>query len=463
MIKYLPLKWLSIFIAPMIATLITVYVFWPGSMSWDSIYQLRQARFGIIDNFHPPLMVYIWRPLDRILPGPGLILVLQNILFYFSLAYILYYFLKSPILTTILLLSSMGFLPTLGLLAVIWKDTLMMGFFMAAFAFLLHADSKNSKIALVASLVFCFCGVACRHNALPAAIPIWVYAGYITVKCFPHAQERFAFKKIILIPVILLSITIVNLVALDAINTYNIPYKMGRFPYTDLIISDLMGLSYFSGVNLLAPCLYQHHADFSQQDIKNIYFPQNPQLSYWPGYLAHKNYSGKNKSENFKLLSLNENCNSKKLESYWYTAISNYPWEYLKHRWTVSKIFLGIYPYCPVMLPTYDRIDSNDLGVVNQERQVKKIVMSHILGQINGPFYRAVYLYLLGLVLLILIALIRVDGWHLLALIGLSASFYLLPLFFIASVGDYRYQSWGVAGTFLILEVSIGKFVKRIL
>ena len=49
-------------------------------MSEDSFIQLAQARSGDFTALHPPLMALLWKPLDALLPGPGLLLVVQALL-----------------------------------------------------------------------------------------------------------------------------------------------------------------------------------------------------------------------------------------------------------------------------------------------------------------------------------------------------------------------------------------------
>src|SRR4051812_38167548 len=75
-----------VFFVAAACALFTVAVYFPGYMSPDSVEQLRQARFGVPNNMYPPLMAYIWSITDKIWPGPAGMLILNNIVFWFSLA-----------------------------------------------------------------------------------------------------------------------------------------------------------------------------------------------------------------------------------------------------------------------------------------------------------------------------------------------------------------------------------------
>src|SRR4051794_3012093 len=69
---------------------VTCVVFYPGYMTDDSITQLRQAREGYYGDWHPPIMAWIWRILDRIIPGPFGMVLFHNLLFWTGLSFIAY-------------------------------------------------------------------------------------------------------------------------------------------------------------------------------------------------------------------------------------------------------------------------------------------------------------------------------------------------------------------------------------
>src|SRR4029079_14684594 len=50
----------------------------PGFMSFDSSWQLQEARAGHYTNWHPPVMAALWSILDRIVSGPAGMLMVQS-------------------------------------------------------------------------------------------------------------------------------------------------------------------------------------------------------------------------------------------------------------------------------------------------------------------------------------------------------------------------------------------------
>jgi len=144
-----------------------VYAF-PGYMSYDSVYQLSQARdIDRMNEWHPPLMAFIWSLLDKLVAGPLLMLVVQSVAFLLGLYFVLRHVMTSraaAVAAVVVLL-----LPqTIIVMAVIWKDAQMAGFLIASVAALL-SDKRRWRIA---GCAFLFLATAVRYNAAAATLPI---------------------------------------------------------------------------------------------------------------------------------------------------------------------------------------------------------------------------------------------------------------------------------------------------
>ena len=161
--------------------LTTVIVFAPGYMSPDSVDQLAQGRSGRYGDWFPPVMSWLWGRLDRAVPGPLGMLVFHNLLFWSGLG--LWVALVAPrwsLIVKCLMLLVIGFFPPIFLLlSTIWKDVGMAAAFLFASALLLYAERRRSLASLVLSLPALWYGVAVRHNAAIAALPLTLYAGFI--------------------------------------------------------------------------------------------------------------------------------------------------------------------------------------------------------------------------------------------------------------------------------------------
>ncbi|MCK3826000.1 MULTISPECIES: hypothetical protein [Pseudomonas] len=71
--QYLNLIGLALFILSMVS----IFSFYPGAMTWDSMDQLRQARAGEYSDWQPPTMAYVWSWLLPLTNGPGGMFLLQ--------------------------------------------------------------------------------------------------------------------------------------------------------------------------------------------------------------------------------------------------------------------------------------------------------------------------------------------------------------------------------------------------
>src|SRR3954467_12999000 len=68
--------------------LAVLMIFRSGYLTSDSVTQLQEARDFIFNGWHPPIMAFVWRYLDMVLPGPIGMLVFHNLMFWTALAII---------------------------------------------------------------------------------------------------------------------------------------------------------------------------------------------------------------------------------------------------------------------------------------------------------------------------------------------------------------------------------------
>jgi hypothetical protein len=157
----------------------TVAFYWPGFLSPDSLAQLSMARTGRFDDWHPPLMSAIWRPLDRAFPGSASMLVLQGALFWAGCGALIQGLARWR-WRAALLAVPLALPPVFALLGTIWKDVLFASLLLCCLAGLSRErPSRGLLFALPLGLAAC---VALRYNAFAAVLPL----------CFPWAR---AFRR----------------------------------------------------------------------------------------------------------------------------------------------------------------------------------------------------------------------------------------------------------------------------
>ena len=147
-------------------SLMMLYAY-PGFMSYDSVFQLLEARSGDFTNGHPPAMAALWQVLDNIIPGPILMLVLQVTCFQFGAYLVARHFVSKRVAAAIAS-GLLIFPPVAIVMAVIWKDCQMAAFLMLGTGLLMTTTRRSQLGGLAAMIV----GTAMRHNALAITFPI---------------------------------------------------------------------------------------------------------------------------------------------------------------------------------------------------------------------------------------------------------------------------------------------------
>lgn len=157
---------------------LTVWLFHPGYLSWDSAYQWFQVRSGEWNNVHPVIMTLVWSVTDRVWPGPGGLFLLHAALYWSGLALLATALLRRGWAQGLLVLG-LGLMPVVfALLPHLWKDIGMLVALIWTVALLAHELRRPSRALRLAAVLALAVACAYRHNALPLALPLlWYVAG----------------------------------------------------------------------------------------------------------------------------------------------------------------------------------------------------------------------------------------------------------------------------------------------
>ena len=156
-----------------------IAAFWPGQMSFDSGYTWWQARGGETTNIAPPVLIYLWRALDVLHEGPGLVFALHLALFWGGLA-LLVDALRIGRVRTIVLMLVVAFAPITWLLrGHVWTDVGLFSALLFVVGALAQAHATRGRVWIaVAAIPLLYAG-AVRHNALPAIVPLALWIGWL--------------------------------------------------------------------------------------------------------------------------------------------------------------------------------------------------------------------------------------------------------------------------------------------
>jgi hypothetical protein len=147
--------------------LFVIYAY-PGLMSFDSVWQLQQARhLEPYNDWQPPVMAVMWRVTDLIMAGPFPMLVLQSTAFLLGAFGLLRHVMSerwAALVAAGVLLAPQSIV----VMAVVWKDCQMAGFLLASIAALLSPRRRWRIVGY--GLIFL--ATAVRYNAAAATLPI---------------------------------------------------------------------------------------------------------------------------------------------------------------------------------------------------------------------------------------------------------------------------------------------------
>lgn len=162
----------------------------PGFVSNDSISQWNQVtEVTTSTDWHPPVMIYIWRVLYAFTGQFNSILVLQLSMFWLAIGLLSVYLYRS---NRSWLAATLPFLVAVSplvapLTGVIWKDVQLMAALLLASALMINFQKiQHGKRSLIfLSIVLILYAAVLRHNALVAVIPLlywWLssYAGFLS-------------------------------------------------------------------------------------------------------------------------------------------------------------------------------------------------------------------------------------------------------------------------------------------
>jgi hypothetical protein len=220
-----------------VAGLLHAAVYWPGIMIWDAIRQYGEALSGRYDDWHPPLLDWLWRQTLAIAPGPGPMLTLQLLLYWGGFALLSARAAGDGRKRLAWALAAFAFLPlAVALLGEVMKDAMMAASLVAATG-LIAWRRPWAEAGALALLLF---AAALRFNALFAALPLLLA---LLPRGWRSGRLRFAFAAAVGAALLLLPLPAANRL-LDAR-----PSGVGL----SLVIFDLGGITARSGESVFPP------------------------------------------------------------------------------------------------------------------------------------------------------------------------------------------------------------------
>jgi hypothetical protein len=421
--------------APLIAALtaggfaLTLYVFYPGVMTFDARYVYQDIGKAFFGDWQSPVMTLLWSLIDPIAPGPASLSLLTAGLYWLAFGLLaLTIARRSPRLA--LLLPLLALTPSAFVfVGIIWRDVLFAAawLFAGALVFAIADRSSSARMAgqAVALGLLAF-GVLLRPNALAAA-PI--FAAYLL---WPL---HFSWKRL---AVLYLPMAI-GLYVLVQVVYYDVLGATRQYPLHSIMVFDLGGISHFANDNVFpGSWTAAETALITEGCYKpvawDIYWTQDPCRFVMARLERDKIFS------------------SPALTQGWTSAVLKHPLAYLRHRATFMWTFLV---GANLTMWTLDLDDTSKVAFVDNPRLMALKTLHDALK--STPLFRAGSWLLLDLIVCLFAWRRRHTpaGAFAIGVCG-SAAVYVLTFSAVGVATDFRYALWGVfaglAGTIAIAQ-----------
>ncbi len=299
---------------PLIGFLGTALLFWPGLLRPDSITQMQQGVAGVFNDFHPPMLGFVWGLFDSIHKGPGPILLL-HLGFYWG-AVALYAHAEIHKAKWFFLMAL--FPPVLAYQLLIIKDIAFVNSYLFAQAWLhfysvrgdhLPGDHPGLRPSLLSLLGWCivvFYGTACAYQAAVVLPWLCLWLGKIY---WPSSIKKWFYGGGLVFVVLITGVEIFN-------RTMTTPTHSSQH----LKLYDLAGISKQLDQPIF-PDYLRLNPSYDFERIKNLYNPTRvDDLTF---------------INDTPLPQAVDELQRQALQTAWLQAIIGHPIAYLKHRWGI--------------------------------------------------------------------------------------------------------------------------------
>jgi hypothetical protein len=409
-------------------------------MSEDSISQLTQGRAWQFDDWHPPVMAALWGLIDKLIPGPLGMLLLHNGL-YWGAAAVFWKVTRRKSVWIGIAIGLVGFMPqVLALLGTIWKDVGLGTSLFLASALLYTSSQTKSKAALWTTAPLLFYGLAIRHNAALAILPLTLWSAFIASKHYPALTRRVTRFRLlpVLIGFLYFALLLIAVVAVTRL------LVKGRETYVvqSIWLHDLVAISKARG-EAVFPAYVVQNKSFSLKKVTDNYNPA--------GSTAIAPDSG--------IALTNQPDDIADLRATWLRAILDNKAVYLRHRWSMFEQLIG-FKTDNVCFPYLSETSPNPFGYTHNTGRVRAYVTKYFSYFKNSLLFRG-FLWLLiaaGLVYFALRERLRGD-FEITFVLAVSSLLYGAGYFFTAPACDFRFLWWTTISALVALIFFVGSII----
>lgn len=412
-----------------IVAFVVAHTFSPGFVSFDSWRQYAQVlKQDPLNDAHPVIMVYVWRFLKEIFGDPGVMLGFHQF-FYWSGVAALACLTCRTIWPRFAVFLAIGFCPPLFILSLhVWKDVgMLVGLLWAAIGLLAFARAQGRQPAAGLSIAIALCSMfyatAVRLNGFaPTFFLLAALAALILAPKVSSVRRRLIVGASMVALAASAQVTAMNALNADAKKVY----ALGT-----LMVWDMVEISLDQQTDYLPPYLSRTVKTDLLTELRNV---RSREANY----------------KSFGIISPYPPAEyQQRLVADWFALVRRHPGSYLRHRFHVIGVMLGLRPG-PLYYPFHRGIDQNPVGLKFKYMTDAELGawVTRFDRASKGILYRP-WIYAFISVLTAVwggIRLAKRRGASSLNLIAVAVAMSGLAnvgaLTFLATAADYRYITW---------------------
>jgi hypothetical protein len=394
--------------------------FWPGVVTPDSLSQYAQALSGHYEDWHPPVMAFLWRQLIRLAPGQAPFLAMNALLYWGGTLLLADGLRRHNRPRAALAVVAIAAMPIpFGQMGAIIKDSLLAACSLAAVG-LAAQGSRPARLIAAGLLVI---AAATRFNAAFAAAPLLVWL-------MPPGWNagRIRHCGLVLAAIGLLSATswLINQVSLAPLRTH---------PMISLVGFDLAGIIDHGGSAAIPPL----SRDTSRTVAARCYTP----AQFNPRY----------RDDCDDVQSGLSSATAGRLTRFWLTTIAQHPIPWLRHRLAHLNInWRFLVARVPDDAIYIMAMPANDLGLSYRASPAARMIYRAASALAASPFGRPATWLTVAAALLALAPSFRCR--RAVTALALSALLYSGAYAVVSVAPDLRYNLWTMLAAALALAIA---------
>jgi hypothetical protein len=401
---------------------LTLFVFYPGVMTFDARYVYDYATKGFMGDWQSPVMTVLWSWIDPIAPGSASMFLLSVTFYWAAFGLLALTIARRSVWLAVCLLLLAVLPPAFVFVGIIWRDVLFANTWLLAAALSFAVAERNAKQRVpiqILALGLLALGVLLRPNAIFAAPILGVTIVW---------PRQFFWKRaaIVILP------AAIGFFALVQVVYYGVLGAKREHAVQSIMVFDLGGISHFAKQNQFPVAWSESEAALLttgcyQPTDWDIYWTRDP-CKFVMGRLERDNLFG-----------------SSAIPDAWKRAVLNHPIAYLQHRAAFMWNFLA---GSNLTMWIYDVYDTTKFVFADRPAFTALVTIHNFLKP--TPLFRA------GSWLLVCIA-VCAFAWRrrntpagalAIGVCG-SAAVYVLTFFAVGVASDFRYAYWAVLASII--------------